>query len=416
MDIANPVGLDDAESWLSAVVTTLLGSPWTEDFKHHVAAWTREWFPDRTWGVRDHDRWVATLATEHRTLTVPGPPGQSVDIDADAVSAVSVAATHRRRGLLTGMIAESMQQAVDRGDAVSILIAAEWPIYGRFGYAPATRSTGYTLRTRWAGANIAGDPAGALRQVTPEELGPVADGIFDAARRRWAGQVARPLDWWKRRLGLDGYHRFEERQGNWILHESDGVADGLLCWRVKTDFELYGDYGVVEALELVAGSDTAYRNLFAYLAALDVVGEVKLFHRPLDEPVRWLLPDGRALHQEVGGDDVWVRLLDVPAALSARGYASTGRLVIDVVDDDLGGFAAGRYAIDADEHGASCTRTGDSPDLRLPQRVLAGVYLGDHSVRAMSIAGGVDELTPGAVAHADAMFATALRPWNCTGF
>ena len=169
-------------------------------------------------------------------------------------------------------------------------------------------------------------------------------------------------------------------------------------------------------LEFVAGSDTAYRNLWSYLASLDVIGEVKLHGRAVDEPVRWLLTDGRALKQDYCGDHTWLRLLDVPAALSARGYAVPGRVVFEVIDDDLGGYAAGRFALDADVDGAVCTRTADSPDLRLPQRVLASAYLGDQSLRALSVAGGVDELSAGALARVDAMFSSALRPWNATMF
>jgi predicted acetyltransferase len=349
-------------------------------------------------------------------LTVPGAPGTTVDISADALTAVTVAATHRRQGLLTKMITESLQEAVDRGDPVAVLIAAEWPIYGRFGYAPATRGADYTLFTRRVGASVRPDPAGTLRQVEPEELSKHAAAIFDNARRRWAGQVDRPGDWWSRRLGVENYERMASGQGTWILHETDGEPDGFLAWKVTRDFELNGEYAEIRVLEFVSGSDTAYRNLWSYLAALDVIGEVKIHGRSVDEPVRWLLGDGRALKQEYCGDDTWVRLLDVPAALSARGYATPGRVVLDVIDDDLGGYAAGRFALDADATGAECAPTSDAPDLRLPQRALASIYLGDHSLRGLSVAGGIEELTAGAVARADAMFGTALRPWNATMF
>jgi predicted acetyltransferase len=416
MELVNPVSVEECEPWMAALVTTMLGSPWDDDFRRHVERWRRDWLADRTWGVRDRGRWVATLATEPRTLTVPGAPGETVDISADALTAVTVAATHRRQGLLTKMITQSLQQAVDRGDPVAVLIAAEWPIYGRFGYAPATHAADYTLFTRRAGATVRPDPAGTLRQVEPEELSKHAAGIFDNARRRWAGQVDRPGEWWSRRLGVDNYERIASGQGTWILHETDGEPDGFLAWKVSRDFELNGEFGEVRVLEFVTGSDTAYRNLWSYLASLDVIGEVKIHRRAVDEPVRWLLTDGRALKQESCGDDTWVRLLDVPAALSARGYATPGRVVLEVVDDDLGGYAAGRFALDADTAGAECAPTSDTPDLRLTQRALASIYLGDHSLRGLLATGGIDELTTGALARADAMFGTALRPWNPTMF
>jgi predicted acetyltransferase len=149
---------------------------------------------------------------------------------------------------------------------------------------------------------------------------------------------------------------------------------------------------------------------------MDVVGEVHLEHRPVDEPIRWLLSDGRALRQTHAADDLWLRLLDVPAALAARGYAASGRLALEVVDDHTGGYAAGRYLLDAGEAGADCRPTTTSADLRISQRALASIYLGGFTVRQVLTGGGIEELTSGALLRADAMFATTLPPWNATNF
>ena len=100
MELVNPVPVEECEPWMAALVTTLLGAPWDDDFGRHVERWRRDWLADRTWGVQDRGRWVATLATDPRTLTVPGGPGTTVDVSADALTAVTVAATHRRQGLL----------------------------------------------------------------------------------------------------------------------------------------------------------------------------------------------------------------------------------------------------------------------------------------------------------------------------
>jgi predicted acetyltransferase len=175
--------------------------------------------------------------------------------------------------------------------------------------------------------------------------------------------------------------------------------------------------GSVKVLEFVAASPTAYRNLFAYLAGMDAIDEVQLGARPIDEPARWLIADGRALMQTEVTDDLWLRILDLPAALEARGYAAPGRVVLEVVDTDGGGFAAGRYVLDADESGtASCTRTTESADVTVPQRTLASAYLGGHTLRALAVAGTVDEHTPHALARLDAMLATPRPPFNGTGF
>src|SRR5690348_10510688 len=101
VELVNPIPVDEARPWLAALVTTLLGNPYEDEFSRHVDRWRRDWSPDRTWGYRDHGRWVATLATEPLGLTVPGPGGTTRDVAADALTGVTVAATHRRRGLLT---------------------------------------------------------------------------------------------------------------------------------------------------------------------------------------------------------------------------------------------------------------------------------------------------------------------------
>jgi predicted acetyltransferase len=157
--------------------------------------------------------------------------------------------------------------------------------------------------------------------------------------------------------------------------------------------------------------------LSEYLTGMDAVSEITLRQRPVDEPLRWLLPDGRALHQDYCGDGVWLRLLDVPAALSARRYLSPGRVVLELVDEDVGGYAAGRYVLDGSPDAASCQHAdGESADLRLSQRTLASAYFGGFSLRQRSVVEPVDELTPGALDRVDAMFATPLAPWCATSF
>ncbi|MCU1658478.1 MAG: putative N-acetyltransferase [Pseudonocardiales bacterium] len=417
IDVVNPVPVDEVQPWLASMATTFLSDPESDIFQRQVEAWRREWYPDRTWGARAHGRWVATLATEARTVTVPGPEGTTRDVVADALTAVTVNATHRRRGVLTRMLTESLAAAKNRGEPFSVLIAAEWPIYGRFGYAPATQVSSYTLFPRLRPDLLTPAETGRVRQVDPSDLDKVAADVFDRARRLRVGQVDRPGAWWPRRLGLDGYRPINHGNApNYFVHDGPDGPDGVLWWAATRDFELNGDLGAISVGNLTAASDHAYRNLFAYLAGIDVIGEIALDRRPVDEPIQWLLSDGRALRHTGLLDDVWLRLLDVPAALSARAYARPGRLVLDVVDADIGGYAAGRYTLDATEDSAECRPTSESADLRISQRALASTYLGGFTLRQQAIAGGVEELTAGAAARADAMFATALAPWNATGF
>jgi predicted acetyltransferase len=411
VELVNPVPVEQARPWLAQVVSTLLGDPYGDEFDKRIERWLREW-PDNTWGYRDNGRWVATLATEPRVLTVPGPGVTTRDLAVDSVTVVTVAATHRRRGLLTSMMGDSLRSAKERGLPMSVLIAAEWPIYGRFGYAPAVLDSGYVYHSRRPSAGLPAPKAGSVRQVEAAELIDVAPQIFDRARRLRAGQMNRPGQWWARALNVG----FEPvgKQAHWILHEGADGPDGLLAWRVTREFELTGEMGAVQVPELVTATDEAYVDLWGYLAGLDVVGEVHVDDRPVDEPIRMHLKDGRALDYKHTFDYLWARILDVPATLAGRSYAVPGRLVLDVVDNDLGGYGSGRFLLVADDSGAECTPTDEQPDLRIDQRALASAYLGGY--RLHQLAHLVEELTAGALDRADLMFSTPLPPWNQTGF
>ena len=178
-----------------------------------------------------------------------------------------------------------------------------------------------------------------------------------------------------------------------------------------------GGSHTVDVVHLCAATAQAYRNLWTYLTNLDLVERIRLGGRPVDEPVRWLLGDGRALQQVRHDDALWLRLLDVPAALSARRYGVAGELTFDVVDDDVGGYAAGRFTLRADADGAECVpASGSAVDLRIGQRALASCYLGGVSLRAQLDAGPIEEITPGALDRADTMFGTAIAPWCATDF
>jgi predicted acetyltransferase len=413
-ELVHPVAVEEVPSWSRTMGANFLNDPHTPEAARHAGVLTRTWEPERAWGARDHGRWVATLRTDTRTITVPGLT-RTHEVTVDALTNVTVAATHRRRGLMRAMLEQSLRAARDRGDAMSILIAAEWPIYGRFGYAPATLSAEYVLRRSRPGATLQGDLSG-VRQVERDAYGDVAAAVFSASRRQRHGQIDRDQNWWDRLLGRDGYEPADALPHHWFVHEGEHGPDGILAWKASGDGGLIPPLGRVEVWNLSTASDAAYRNLWTYLAGIDGSDEIVLRNRAVDEPVRWLLHDARTLVMTEQVDFTWLRLLDVPAALSARRYALAGEVVLDVSDDDGDAFAAGRYRLSADGDDVRCERTDAPADLALSQRTLAAIYLGGFRLGALTVAGDVEERTPGALARTDAMFATALAPWNATWF
>ena len=414
-ELVHPVPAEEIPGWARSMAAGFLSDPHDAQAQRGIDQLARRWEPSRAWGARDHGRWVATLRTETRALTVPGNDGATRDLEVDALTNVTVSATHRRQGLMRAMLEQSLQAAWERGDPLSILIAAEWPIYGRFGYAPAVLSADYVLRRTRIGATLTGEP-GRVRHVERDEFGELAARVYAAARAGRAGQVDRSETWWNRVLGRDGYPPFPGLPHHWLIHEGEDGPDGLLGWKADGDGGLMPPLGRVTVWDLATASDEAYRNLWAYLAGIDGSDEVHLPLRPVDEPVRWLLHDARTLVMTQHVDFVWLRLLDVPVALSSRSYAVAGEVVLEVADADGARFAAGRYRLSADGVSALCERTDDPADLELTQRALASIYLGGFRLAGLALGGVLRERTPGALARTDAMFATGLAPWNATWF
>jgi predicted acetyltransferase len=254
--------------------------------------------------------------------------------------------------------------------------------------------------------------------VDPEQLVEPATEVHRRARLQRPGHIGRTPPYWERRLGLNGLRPAGSREPVCVLaRNADGVVDGYAFWSaLDGDWFLDPMQAEVQLQEVLAATPDAYRALWRYLIGLDLVRLLLLEAYPVDEPLEWLLSDGRAAQRTWTGDNDWLRLLDVPAALSARRYQSTDRLVLQVVDSD-GGWAAGRFTLDGGPGHAECTATPSAtPDLRLSQRALAGIYLGGNTVRSQQLAGLVDEQTPGAAGRLESMFWTAQQPWNATPF
>jgi predicted acetyltransferase len=415
-ELVNPVSVEDVPGWVRTMASTFLDDPDGPGTARRIDLLTRGWDPTRAWGVRDGGRWVATLRTETRSLSVPGLGDGTRELPVDAVTNVTVAGTHRRLGLMRRMLDGSLEAARERGDAVSILIAAEWPIYGRFGYAPATLSADYTLHRARAGATCPGDLS-RVRQVERDEFGELAPAVYAAVHARRAGQIDRDARWWNRFLGRDGYAPSEALPPNWLVHEGDDGPDGLLSWKAHGQFGLIPPLATVEVGDLATASDTAYQDLWSYLTGIDGIDRVNLSVRPVDEPVRWLLGDARTLVMTQQVDLLWLRILDVAAALAARRYAVPGEVVLEVSDDEgADGFASGRYRLSVNGDQVECQRTDQPPDLDITQRALASIYLGGFRLRELLLSGVTREHTKGALERADLMFSTPLPPWNATWF
>jgi predicted acetyltransferase len=365
---------------------------------------------DRTWGAFDSGRVVGTLRSFATRLTVPGPAEQ----DASAITNVTVVPTHRRQGLMRDMVIADLDSSIERGESLGILIASEYPIYGRFGYGAAIESATYTVDARTARFRQSG--TGRIELVDRDTMRKEAPALYERLRIRRPGSIERDDRLWDRILHEEEVPGAEPPKGYCALYRSEsGEIDGYLLYQAEPKWDGMGRaQGTLTVDELVSVTPAAYRRLWQFCCGVDLVTTVQAADRPVEEPLAWLLYDGRAVHQSARFDFVWVRILDVCAALSARRYLVEGRVVIEVKDEL--GFATGRYELEGDADGASCTRTSDPAELSLPVDALGSVYMGGVSLRLLAGAGRVEEHHDGALDRADLMFRSAVIPWCSTWF
>lgn len=369
------------------------------------------WDLERVWGAFDGGRIRGTFRTWLTELTVPG----GATIPAAAVTNVTVLPTHRRRGLMRGMTLAEHAAARDRGEVAALLYAAEYPIYGRFGYGPACREATWTIDVN--STSFIGDPVDGVDLVTPaEETRDIMKGVYEAWRRRQAGDIRRRDDRWDFELGLreDGW---DPRWKGFLAFHRDGSGrvDGYARYRNEDKWERDLPRNILTVDELHALTDEAYGALWRFLAEIDWVGTVKAERRIAGERLPWLLTNARAAQLTSLVDGMWVRLFDVRRALEARTYERQGRLVLEVVDGEAPDGRI-RVELDAGPEGATARKTRRAPDLTVDVSALGSAYLGGIGLRNASLARGADEHRAGALAEADALLRTLGEPWCSTFF
>ncbi|MDT0270841.1 GNAT family N-acetyltransferase [Streptomyces sp. DSM 44915] len=362
----------------------------------------------RAVGFFDGDRCVATFNSFPQRVTTVGG-GQ---VSANAVSAVTVTATHRRRGLLTRMMLPDLRAAKERGEPVATLIAAEYRIYGRFGFGPATGFVNWRVRkarSGWDGSWSTAGLAGELSMVEDAEVRRLLPELHANCRAGTPGMVDRNDFHWDRITRQITTSPAPPATLNAVYRDADGTPRGVVCFTVAKDWDTGLPDGTATVRLMYAADDAAERALWRLLLSLDWVTTVDSGPARPDAPLPLLLPDPRAASVVETGDQLWLRPLDVPALLTARSYPAAGELVLEVRDPL--GLAGGRFLLSAGPDGASCAATTRSADLTLDVGTLGRFYLGEDSVAALVAAELVAEHTNGAADRADLLFRTGRRPW-----
>ncbi len=334
-------------------------------------------------------------------VTVPGG-----DVPTAGVSVVGVYPTHRRRGVLRALMRAQLDDAHERDEPLAALWASEETIYGRFGYGLASFCGEITLAHEYTAFANAAEPAGAVRFLEPEEALEAIPPVFERARLQWPGMFSRDRLWWENREIKDSEER---REGagpkRWIAYEQDGAIEGYAVYRHKPGWDGGSTIAELRVIEALGATPQALREIWGYLLSVDWKATITASLLPPDHPLFLLLATPRRMRYRMG-DSLWVRLVDVGAALSARKYSADGSLVFDV-QDEFCAWNQGRWKLDQ----GVAARTDDDADIALSAQSLGSAYLGGVSFAELSRAGRVEELKDGALARADALFRWDRHPW-----
>lgn len=357
--------------------------------------------PERVHGAFDGDVAVAGSGSFPFDLTVPG--GR---VKAAGVTVVGVLPTHRRRGLLRAMMRSLIDAAHARSEPVAVLWATEDTIYGQFGYGVASMATEIDVPREHTAPFARIDVPGEARLVPLAEAEPLVAPIYERVTSVTPGMFARTSAWWQDRLLID--HPWQ-RQGGGALRcavwEDGGKPAAYAFYRVNQALERGTSTGRIVVVEAMGDTPLATHAVWRFLFGIDWLARFKAGLLPLDHPLLLSVAEPRRLNMALR-DGLWIRLINIGAALSARGYATDDSVVIDVTDEFCP-WNTGRWHIGR----GNVEKTAAEPDLACEVASLGCVYLGGFSFAELARAMRVRELADGAIARADALFRTDRKPW-----
>jgi predicted acetyltransferase len=363
----------------------------------------RETFPLETCiAAFDDGQIVATFGSFDFDVTIPGGT-----LPMAGTTIVTVQPTHRRRRVLTTMMRMHLDQAIDRGQPLAGLWASEPIIYGRFGYGLAAHAHELAVRTDRV-TLPEGPDTDTVRIIDPEDAPATLPPIYDRVRLETPGMLSRSEAWWRHRRLYDPVHWRDGASSRRIAVASrDGVPVGYVAYRQKEKFEDWLPEGTVSVIEVIALDDDARRTLWHYLAGIDLFPNVRWWNAPADDPLSVEVDNMRRVTTRLQ-DTLYLRILDIPAALSTRTYESDGTIAIRVIDDFMD--RGGTFRLEVNDGIGSCSATSDDPDVTMDVSDLGALFLGRPQAftlwRADRVSG--DE---GSIRTLDRLLRTARLPY-----
>ncbi|AEW94112.1 MULTISPECIES: GNAT family N-acetyltransferase [Streptomycetaceae] len=366
---------------------------------------------ERSLAVWDGGEVVGTAGAFSFQVSVPG----GAAVPAAGVTMVSVQATHRRRGVLTSMMRRLLDDVRGRGEPLAVLTASEPGIYGRFGYGLATRQMRIEPDTDRVRVLAPPEADGVrLRVADPREAVDACEAVYARRVPLRPGAPVRPPGWEHLPLLTGQWRREGAGELLCVLAERDGEVTGYARYAVSPAWEFTGPRGAVLLRDLEALDPVTCAALWRYLFSVDLTSSVRAGNRPVDDPLLHLVSDVRRCDVRVR-DGMFLRVVEVGAALTARAYAAPVDVVLEVTDPFCP-WNEGRWRLSGDAKGASCERTGDAADLVVGATELGSLHLGGVSAAGLAAAGRIREVRAGALAELETAFHSPLAPWLPHGF
>lgn len=372
-----------------------------ENIDRHV----RVMEPDRMHAAFDGEEMIGTAGVYPFSFTVPGGP-----ISAAGVTMVGVAPSHRRRGVLRELMRAQLDDVHERGESIAVLWASEDAIYQRFGYGMASLQAQIDIPRDHSSFLRDAGPVGRMRLVDLDEAVKVLPTVYDRVAGNTPGMFARTEDWWRNHRLADPE---DGRRGGgplWIaVLDIDGRPEGYALYRVFSKWESGVNTGHTEVGEAIGTSPVAMRELWRFLFGIDLMRSIQAWLLPADHSLLLSVTEPTRLRfSQV--DTLWLRVVDVAAALAARGYAGSGSVTFEVTDDFCD-WNVGTWRLEVEDGAGHVEPVSGEADLRVDVADLGAAYLGGFSFTQLMRAARAVELTPGALARADALFRTDVAPW-----
>jgi predicted acetyltransferase len=389
-----PITADEIPAFVEALI-----SAFHHDVEpHYMERWQRVLEPERTLALRDRGRIVAGCGIFSRRLTIPGG-----ETPVAGVTLVGVRPTHRRRGLLTTLMRRQLADIHEAGrEPVAALWASESVIYGRFGYGMATLGALLEVDKRMARLRRTSDAQVDL--LPPAEALDHMRAIHEEVRASLPGMIDRDGPWWEDRLRDPE----SDRDGAQPLRAA--VTEGAYAlYAVKPRFTFDRPAGEVHVREVLATTPDSRLAIWGYLLGLDLTNTLAWELAPADDPLPHMVANAVDANLRLA-DNLWLRVVDVPRALSARTYREPFEVVFELADE-VCPWNAGRWALRWDGSTATCARTATPAGLELGAAELGAAYLGGSTFDELARAGRVIELRGGALAPVSRAFQGERAPW-----